>query len=135
MVTKRVILYFPQKISGTPVVYQLAKEYDLEFNILKADVNPEKAGRLVLEVRGMKKNYEAGIQFLKETGIQVKPLSQKIQRDEDLCCDCGVCVTLCPTKTFVVDSSTRNVDFEEKKCVFCGLCVKICPYHAMSIQF
>ena len=135
MITKRIVLHFPQKFAGKPVVYKLAKDYNLEFNILKADVSPDEAGRLVLEIRGEKKNYEMGIQYIKESGVQVKPLSKDILRNDELCSHCSACVPICPVDSFVVEPSTREVKFHEDSCVICGLCVKICPFHAMTITF
>jgi ferredoxin len=135
MTTKRIVLHFPQRLAGEPVVYKLAKDYDLEFNILKADVTPDKAGRLVLEVSGKDKDYKRGIKYIKGAGVEVKPLSQDIVRDDEMCSHCGVCVPVCPADTFVVEESTREVNFYEDTCVFCGLCVKICPFQAMSIKF
>lgn len=135
MTTKRIVLRFPQRLAGKPFVYKLAKEYDLEFNILKADVTPEAGGRLVLEVRGEEKNYEMGIQYLTEAGIDIEPLSKDIVRDNELCSHCGACVPLCPADTLVVDPATREVEFHDENCVVCGLCVQICPFHAMTINF
>ena len=135
MITKRVVLRFPQRLAGKPVVYRLARDYDLEFNILKADVTPETAGNLVLEIRGKKQDYEKGIRYLTEVGVDMKPLSQDILRDDELCSHCGVCVSLCPTGAFVVDADTREVAFQDENCIVCGLCVRICPFHAMTMSF
>lgn len=135
MLTKRLVLRFPQRLAGKPLVFKLARDYGMEFNILKADVTPDAAGNLVLEVRGEKENYERAIQFLTEAGVDVKPLSQDIFRDNELCTHCGVCIPLCPTDALTVDTTTREVDFQDEKCVVCGLCVKICPFHAMRISF
>ncbi|MFC1863295.1 NIL domain-containing protein [Thermodesulfobacteriota bacterium] len=135
MVSKRVVLRFPKKIAGNPIVYKLAKDYDLAFNILKADVSPDEEGRLVLEIQGEKNNYEKGLKFINESGIDVEPLSKDILRNDELCAQCGVCVPMCPSDSFEVDPTTRSVEFHDDNCVVCGLCVKICPYHAMSISF
>jgi hypothetical protein len=35
-----------------PIIYRLVKDYDLEFNILKASITPEQEGLLVLELKG-----------------------------------------------------------------------------------
>ena len=60
MTTKRIVLRFPQRLAGKPIVYKLAKDFDLEFNILKADVTPDEEGKLILELHGDKENYKAG---------------------------------------------------------------------------
>ena len=135
MITKRIVLQFPQKLAEQPVVYRLVKEFDLEFNILKASISPEKGGRLMLELSGDDTQYESGIEFIRETGIEVKPLSQEIIRDDETCVHCGVCVPVCPTETLRVNTQSQVVEFDNSKCIACGLCVKICPYHAVELKF
>ena len=135
MITKRIVMRFPQRLAAKPIVYRLAKDYDVEFNILKADVTPETAGSLILELRCDKENYEKGMKYITEAGVDIKPLSKDIIRNDRLCTHCGVCVPLCPTDAFFVDQTTRKVDFQNEKCVVCGQCVKVCPFQAMSMSF
>ncbi|MDD2373399.1 MAG: NIL domain-containing protein, partial [Syntrophomonadaceae bacterium] len=45
----RVVCYFSAAQSEQPIIYQLIKDYDLVVNILKADINPQKEGYLVVE--------------------------------------------------------------------------------------
>ncbi len=135
MVSKKIVLYFPYRLAEQPIVYRLVKDYDLEFNILKASITPEEGGRLVLELIGGEKDYQRGIQYLNEIGVKTQPLSQDVIRNDTRCSQCGVCVPLCPTGAFVVDPSTREVQFDDTNCIACGLCVKICPLRAMEVRF
>jgi len=52
MVSKRIVLKFPHKLVDQPIVYRLVKDFDLEFNILKASVTPREEGLVVLEIWG-----------------------------------------------------------------------------------
>ena len=135
MITKRIVLHFPQQIADQPIVYKLVKDYKLEFNILKATINSEEGGLLVLELSGETKNYKKGIEYLNEMGLKVQPLSRDIRRDEDRCSHCGVCVPVCPSGAFKVEPSNREIHFHEDKCIACGLCIKVCPLKAMAIKF
>jgi len=135
MITKRIVLHFPYKLADQPIVYKLTKDYDLEFNILKASIAPEEEGLLVLELSGKGENYKQGIQYLKSVGVKVQPLSQDVIRNDKLCSHCGVCVPICPAGAFVVEPSTREVHFLADKCIACELCVKICPVRAMEVHF
>ena len=45
-VTKRIVLRFPKRMVERPIIYRLVKDYDLEFNILKASITPEQEGLL-----------------------------------------------------------------------------------------
>jgi len=134
-VSRRIVLHFPPLVTGQPVVYRLAKDYNLMFNILKASVSPGQEGLLVLELAGERTDYERGIQYLKDTGIKIQPLSQDVMRDEARCTHCGACVAVCPAGAFVVEPSTGEVSFHHDRCVLCGLCVQACPPRAMSIVF
>ena len=135
MITKRIVLQFPQTLVEQALVYRLVKDYNLIFNILKAYISPEEGGRVVMELSGENKDYEDGIKFLTDKGINVTPLSQDVIRNDQRCIHCGVCVPVCPTGSFVVESTKRDVNFYDDKCIACGLCVKICPFHAMEISF
>jgi ABC-type methionine transport system ATPase subunit len=59
-VKNRIVLYFSAAQSEQPIIYRLVKEYDLVVNILKANINPQKEGLMVMELTGEKDNYEAG---------------------------------------------------------------------------
>jgi ferredoxin len=135
MVSKKIVLHFPHKLVDQPIVYKLVKDYNLQFNILKASVTPEEEGLLVLELSGEKKDYDNGVKYLKESGVKVQPLSQDIKRNEEKCTHCGVCVPICPTAALVVDSLTRKVSFYKDKCIACELCIKVCPVRAMEVHF
>ena len=135
MISKRIVLHFPHRLAGQPVVYKLVKDYDLEFNILKAYIIPDEEGLLVLELSGEDKSYEQGIQYLTLIGVKVQPLSQDITRNDRRCSHCGVCVPICPAGAFVVEPLTREVRFHDNECIACGLCVRACPLHAMEVTF
>lgn len=131
----RIVLHFPKNLVDKPIVYRLVKDFNLGFNILKAEVNPKEEGLLVLELKGKKENYKKAIEYLKGEGLAVQPLSRDISMDRDKCVDCTVCIPLCPTKALELDSKTAKVSFVKDKCIACGICVRACPYGAMNIKF
>jgi len=134
-VAKRIVLHFPKRIVDRPVVCRLAKDYDLEFNILKALVTPEEEGLLVLELSGEQEAYDKGIRYLTQAGVKIQSLSQDVLRNEERCTHCGACITICPSGAFELDPVTRRVSFYNEKCVACGLCIKACPPRAMEVHF
>ncbi len=134
-ISRRIVLHFPRRLVDRPIVYRLIKDFDLEFNILKASVTPDEEGLMVLELRGEHDNYDKGIRYLTEAGVQIQALSQDVVRNDDRCTFCGACVTFCPTRAFELDSATRQVTFHHEKCVACGLCIKACPPRAMELHF
>lgn len=135
MVSKRIVLRFPHRLVDQPIVCNLVRKFDLEFNILKAYVTPREEGLLVLELRGNEKAYEEGVDYLRGLGVAVQPLSQDIIRNISRCTHCGVCVVVCPTEALVLDLNTRKVHFDDTKCIGCELCIKACPTRAMEAHF
>ncbi len=135
MVSKKIVLRFPSRLTDRPIVYRLVKDFDLEFNILKASVNPDQEGLLVLELSGERANYDKGIRYLTETGVRIQDLSQDIVRNEERCTHCGACITMCPSGAFALDPVTRLVSFDNSKCLACDLCIKACPPRAMEVHF
>ena len=134
-VSKRIVLHFPRRLVDRPIVCRLVKDYDLEFNILKASVTPEEEGLMVLELSGEQEAYDKGIRYLTTTGVRIQSLSQDVIRNEERCTHCGACVTICPTGAFELEPLTRRVKFYDEKCLACGLCIKACPPRAMEVHF
>lgn len=134
-VSKRIVLHFPRRLVDQPIVCQLVKEYNLDFNILKASITPDDEGLMVLELRGKQADYDKGIGYLTKTGLKIQPLSQNVTRNEERCTHCGACVAICPSAAFEIDPVTRLVDFKDEKCLVCGICLTACPPRAMELHF
>ena len=136
-VSKRVVLHFPRRLVEQPVIYHLVKDYNLEFNILRASITaePEEEGLLVLQLKGEQDEYDKGVKFLLKAGVKIQSLSQDVTRNEARCTHCGACVTICPPGAFELDPKTRQIRFNDEKCVACGLCIKTCPPRAMEVHF
>jgi L-aspartate semialdehyde sulfurtransferase ferredoxin len=132
---KRIVLHFPRRLIDEPILYRLIKDYDLEFNILKASITPEAEGLMVVELKGDRNHFDEGIQYLIDSGVKVQSLSQDVTRNEDRCTSCGACITVCPAGAFEVERSTLLVRFNNAKCVACGGCIKACPPRAMELHF
>ena len=135
VVSKKVVLRFPKRLVDRPIICRLVKDYDLEFNILKASVTQEEEGLMVLELTGDQKEYDRGIRFLMKTGVKIQSLSQDVTRNEERCTHCGACVTICPAGAFELEPKTRRVKFRDDKCIACGLCIPACPPRAMEVHF
>ena len=135
MNSNRIVLKFPHKLVDQPIVYRIVKDFDLEFNILKASITPREEGLMVLEIKGENHDLEKALEYLKSIGVGVQPLSKDIKRDESKCTHCGACVPICPTGALVTDPLTRKVLFYDTKCIACELCIKACPPRAIELHF
>ena len=134
MISKKIVLKFPIKISGKPIVYKLVKEFDLVFNILRARITPKEEGELIIELSGQKEKYAEGIKYLKDLGVKIQPLSQDVARDEERCTHCGACITICPSGALYMDKESMKIIFDVDKCIACELCVRGCPPRAMKVK-
>jgi L-aspartate semialdehyde sulfurtransferase ferredoxin len=134
-VTKKIVLRFPRRLVDRPIIYKLVKDFDLEFNILKASISPEQEGLLVLELKGNQVEYDKGVDFLLKAGVKIQSLSQDVVRNEEKCTSCGACITICPASAFRLEAKTRLVLFDNDKCIACGACIPACPPRAMEVHF
>jgi ABC-type methionine transport system ATPase subunit len=73
MATRRIKLTFPQDLIKEPVIFTMAKKFDVMPNIRRAKVT-ENVGEVVLELEGPEKKLEEGIAYLKERGVKVDPV-------------------------------------------------------------
>ncbi len=132
MSPRKIVLRFGPEISDKPIIYRLVKDYDLVMNILKANVNPQKEGIMVLELSG--DNYEQGLNYLREQGVTVQALTHEVVRNEQRCTMCGACTAICPTGALHLQRPDMEVVFDGDSCVVCQLCVKACPVRAMEVK-
>jgi ferredoxin len=135
MFARMLVLRFPKEVVDKPIVTNLVRNYNLSFNILKAQIFPRKEGLMVLELRGNRKDYEKGLKYLKDIGVKVESIAQGIRRDEDKCYQCGACTAVCPTGALHIQRPEMAVLFESERCSACELCVKTCPARAMIVMF
>lgn len=134
MNTRIYVLKFPKEVIDQPIISNLVKKYDLEFNILKATILLQQEGVMVLEFLGHKANVKKGIAYLNEMGVSVKSMAGNIHRDDEKCYQCGACTGVCPTGALSIHRPDMAVLFDEEKCTACGLCVSVCPARAMEVS-
>ncbi len=132
MASRNVLLIFKSNIMYKPVIYRLAKDFDLIFNILEAKILPRREGRILLELRGEEDIIEKGMRFLETQKVVVEPLEDKVWREEERCIHCGACTGLCPTAALTRVPPEMKVVFDVHKCVACGICGLACPFGAMK---
>ena len=133
-IKKTIVLNFSKRMVYKPIVYHLVKIFDLEPNILKAAINPNEEGLLVLELKGKRANYEKSLKFLKEQNIKIESVEQEIYKNEDKCIHCGACINFCPTDALYVERPSMKIKFNSEKCIICQECILKCPMRAMELK-
>lgn len=134
-ITKNVILRYSPDLVSDPIVYLLVKEYDLEPNIIKASVNPDKEGYILLSLTGEEDNYMNAIARLEGLGLEVQSLVDQVKWDEEKCTQCGACTAVCPTMALSLSRPGMTIDFDGEKCVVCNMCIQACPVSAVTLDF
>jgi L-aspartate semialdehyde sulfurtransferase ferredoxin len=128
------VLHFTRDVVDQPIIYRLAKDFDLRFNLLKATIYPRKEGIIVLELRGHPKNFQEGVKYLRDSGVKVERVASDVRRNEDRCYQCGACTSVCPTGALYIIRPEMEVAFDADKCSACELCCPVCPARAMEVK-
>jgi ferredoxin len=135
MATRRVVFHYPKQSVDVPVVSRLVRDYELEVNILRANVTPDAEGLLVLGLEGTPEHLDKALAWVQEQGVTVQPLEKDVVRADEKCNECGACITICPTQALYREVKTQRVYFDADRCIACELCVPVCPPRAMTVAF
>ncbi|MDO4581361.1 MAG: 4Fe-4S binding protein [Bacillota bacterium] len=134
-VTKNVILRFSPDVVDRPIVYELVTEYHLIPNIIKASVNPEREGYIVLGLTGTEDNFERGVFYMQGLGMEVQLLADRVSWDDNICTQCGACTAVCPAGALSLRRPEMELHFDSEKCIVCHMCIEACPVSAVHLDF
>jgi len=126
-------LLFTPTVSTRPMTSLLARNFDLDFNILQARVDMGLTGRMILDVTGEAENIEKGLAFLRAEGVEVSELQRTIVWDENACVSCGACTAVCSIGALTLDEKAHLV-FRQDMCVLCERCVPACPFGVLAVN-
>lgn len=68
---RRVKLTYPQDKIQEPLLFKMAKKYNIMPNIRRARVTDE-IGEIILELDGKGEDLDKGISFLKKQGVEIE---------------------------------------------------------------
>ncbi|MDD3819044.1 MAG: NIL domain-containing protein [Actinomycetota bacterium] len=134
MIKRKLVLSFPENIVTKPITYRLVKEFNLEFNILRAEITPNMEGKMLIELKGDKAQIDEAIKYLNQTGVTVQEAVKDIITDKNRCVDCGLCTSICITQALVLDDRSHKLKFNKDKCILCELCLDCCPVSAIKVH-
>lgn len=132
---KKLVLSFPVDVTDRSLTYDLVKLYDIRINILKAEIEAGKSGKLLVELEAPDELLEKGIHYLEANGVNVSPLASKISYDESRCIHCGNCASACFSHALTIGAPDWTLKFNPEKCIVCRLCLKSCPLKLFRIEF
>lgn len=131
---RKLVLTFNEDNVTKPITYKLVKDYDLAFNILRAEITPNMEGKILIEINGQKENIDKGIEYLKQSGVSIQEAAKDIIVDFQKCVSCGACTSVCITQALILDKQSKELVFDKEKCILCGLCANSCPLDAIKLN-
>jgi ferredoxin len=129
------VVRFPAKLVEVPIATELVKDYGLTVSILRARVEPDEEGMMVVSLKGRGEDVAAALDHLRSTGCTVDALEKDIVWHEELCVECTACRSVCPTGALSTRPPGMKVTFDRDKCIACELCIRSCAYGALEITF
>jgi len=132
----RVVLTFPPDTVQHPVAYHLVKDYGLKINILRARVDLNEEGKLLIEIENHdNKSIQKGLDYARSLGVSVELVDKELQWDEHDCIHCGACTAVCRSGALRIGAPDWKLTLNKQKCTACGLCVSACPVRVIRIDF
>jgi len=77
MTTQRVKFTFVEQLIKEPIIWKMAKEFDVVTNIRRADVTDER-GWVVLEIEGDREEIERSLDWVRENGVRVDSVYEDV---------------------------------------------------------
>ncbi|NLX76224.1 MAG: 4Fe-4S binding protein [Clostridiaceae bacterium] len=133
MKKEKVSLTFPPSKITFPLMTLLVRNFDLEVNILHADIHLNKTGKLIVEVSGEEDSIEKALQFINEQGITYHLFNGTLTWQEEECVHCGACTSVCPSRALSIAGPDFRLTFNKEECLVCGLCIKACPLRLLHL--
>lgn len=129
----KVLLNFPAERANNPVTYDLIKKFDLRINILRASMNYNMKGSLLMDIEGTSENFTKALKYLEEQGIDADFIHPIININEETCVECGLCTSVCSSRSLNISENDGSLDFIQERCVGCNLCIGVCPTKSITI--
>ena len=131
---KRYILTFPPDSIDEPITWHLIKDFDIKINILNADINAGKEGRLLIEMQSTNSNIRKGIDFIEKQNVEIESIDKRVILKASECIHCGSCTSVCFSGALTMNQDWK-LNFNTEKCTVCELCLKACPLGLFDIDF
>ena len=77
MAKQRIKFTFVQQLIKEPIIWKLAKEFDVITNIRRADVTDDR-GWVILELEGDQDEIERGLDWVRDQGVRVDPVYEDV---------------------------------------------------------
>jgi ferredoxin len=127
----KMLLKYSTEALDKPILAEVIRQSTAEINLLHAELNATK-GEILIGVEGAQEEIEKIVKLFEQRGVRVRKLEHVVELDENICMDCGTCISLCPTGALYI-ASDYSIRLNEDKCVLCEVCVPACPVRAIKV--
>ena len=69
--TRKVQMHYPLSRISEPIITRLVTEFDLEPNLLRADIDAHKGGWIVAELTGEPESIDKAVAWMQNHGLEV----------------------------------------------------------------
>ena len=125
----KILLDYPADLFEEPILASMILEKKVLINILRAYVDGRR-GEMLLEIPD--EVADEVVQSFKNRGVEVH-IGSLIELDNELCVDCGACISVCPTCAIHFEEDL-SVTINQSKCIQCALCIDSCPRFAIKLR-
>lgn len=129
--TKKILLKYTPEKATQPIISSVVKQTGVLINILRAEIDAS-GGEFLVVIEGSEADARKVMNLLSRKGVEVQEIKRAVKLDEDLCFDCGACISLCPTRALRM-TEDYSVELDEDKCVYCEVCIPACPVGALKV--
>jgi hypothetical protein len=77
MENRRVKFTFVQELIKEPIIWKLARQFEVITNIRRADVTDDR-GWVILELEGDADEIERGLEWVEKQGVRIDPVTEDI---------------------------------------------------------
>lgn len=129
---KRYALRFTPELVGQPLVSKMVRAFDVDVNILNADITSGRNGKLIVELSGASASLGEAVAWLEEVGVNVSEIVKELVFNQEDCVSCGSCTAVCFSEALSLHD--WQLTYDASKCTVCGLCVKACPLRLFALS-
>lgn len=134
--TGKYVLEYTSDTVSEPILWRLAKDFDIQVNILRASISPGQQGNLLVEFATHTTDaMTKALDWLESIGVTCTNVSKRLSWDEEACVDCGSCSGVCFSGAITMDRREWKLVVDREKCIACGACVKACPFGCFVLDF
>jgi L-aspartate semialdehyde sulfurtransferase ferredoxin len=125
----KLLVNFSRGKGRKPIIAQVVRDTGVLINVERAVIDSSE-GEALIDVPD--DQCQLVRNSMTSLGARVRMLEHGITLNEQVCIDCGECISICPNEVFSFTPDWK-LALTEERCVLCGKCVDVCPRQALTL--